>query len=102
MCRCLRLLGLLHAEGKRPLSERPENVFVMSTQHVDAENQPLQSSLENLSGLSSAEGHMQPTCLWDTTLESQILLCCNDAVYTYSLKSFFQVLSCVVPIQFGV
>ncbi|XP_073288351.1 uncharacterized protein [Primulina huaijiensis] len=83
-------IGMYLLEGKRPLSERSKNVFVMSTEHVDAENQPLQSSLENLSGLSSVEGHMQPTCLGDETLESHILLCCNDAVYTYSLKSFFQ------------
>ncbi|XP_073140957.1 uncharacterized protein [Henckelia pumila] len=77
-------------EGIHPLSERLKNVSVMSSQHVHAENQPLQSSFENPSGLSSVEGHMQPTCLGDKALESQILLCCNDAVYTYSLKSFFQ------------
>ncbi|KZV34948.1 hypothetical protein F511_04922 [Dorcoceras hygrometricum] len=58
--------------------------------HVDPENQPLQSSHENLTGLSSAEGHMQHTCLGDKTLETQILLCCNDAVYTYPLRSLFQ------------
>ncbi|XP_073297646.1 uncharacterized protein [Primulina huaijiensis] len=83
-------ISMYLTERTHTLSERSEKVFVMSPQHVDAENQPLQSSHENLSGLSSVEGHMQPPGLGDKTLESQILLCCSDAVYTYSLKSFFQ------------
>ncbi|KAL6581229.1 hypothetical protein OROMI_007152 [Orobanche minor] len=74
---------------KHPLTEGFKEDSITSSQHIEAENGPLQSSPHNESDLSEVKVTQSPN-LDHKTLASQILLCCEEAFYFYPLKSFIQ------------
>ncbi|KAI3470889.1 hypothetical protein Pfo_027552 [Paulownia fortunei] len=76
-------------EVKHPLAEWFKDDSITSSQHIEAQSQPLQTCHQNQSGLSKVEA-MQPRNLEHKTLASQILLCCEEAFYFYPLKFLIQ------------
>ncbi|KAL6531099.1 hypothetical protein OROHE_014168 [Orobanche hederae] len=76
-------------EVKHPLAEGFKEDSITSSQHIEAENGPLQSSPHNESDLSEVKVTQSPN-LDHKTLASQILLCCEEAFYFYPLNSFIQ------------
>lgn len=85
----------LSADVKHPLAEVPKHDVVMSSQHIEAQDQTLQTSHQNQSG--SKVENKQPSNLDHKTAASQILICCEGALYFYLVKSLVQVLSYVNP-----
>ncbi|CAA2983226.1 isoform 5 of syntaxin-binding 5-like [Olea europaea subsp. europaea] len=83
---CMYLL-----EGEDPLPEGSKKHTLTTLPNQEAESPPVQTSDQNLSGSSEAENPKQLTYLENLPMASLILLCCEDALYFYSLKSIIQV-----------
>ncbi|KAL3834832.1 hypothetical protein ACJIZ3_009568 [Penstemon smallii] len=82
-------ISLYLLEGKHPQTERCKKDSIASSQPIEAQIQPLQTSCENQSIPSRIEDTMHLN-LQHKKLASQILLCCEDALYFYSVESVIQ------------
>lgn len=89
------------AEGEDPLPEGSKKHTLTTLPNQEAESPPVQTSDQNLSGSSEAENPKQLTYLENLPMASLILLCCEDALYFYSLKSIIQVLYSVILFNFN-
>lgn len=72
------------------LAEGSRSISVTYTQHTEAQSEASKVTHQNQSGSPNAEA-VEPN-LDPKMLASQILLCCEEAFYLYSLQSLIQVL----------
>ncbi|KAG8390116.1 hypothetical protein BUALT_Bualt01G0050100 [Buddleja alternifolia] len=80
----------LGTEVKHLLAEGSKDDSITPSQHIEGQSQTLQTSQTNQNSSLRSEDAMQHTNLEDKTLASHILLCCEEAFYTYPLKSAIQ------------
>ncbi|KAH6769097.1 hypothetical protein C2S51_014433 [Perilla frutescens var. frutescens] len=75
-------------ESQHHLAEGSGSVSVTYSQHTKAQSEPLQITHQNQSGLPSIQA-VEPN-LEHMMLASQILLCCEETFYLYTLQSLIQ------------
>ena len=84
----------MYAEGNVFSERSSENPLLISSQDPEAKTEPSQTNAHNECDLSETKSDTsaQAAYLGQSFIDSLVLLCCEDALHLYSLKSLIKVL----------